>query len=400
MPVHKCLSVLAVGVLLSAAAGAYAFDLTTFSNANVEARYTTSLGTDFGDTVGNGGQGLYDYANSRGNGDPWWRMNDGNPLSNINTYGANDAEDFAGYQFKLPATITEINFSNRIYGDGGTFLSTPRIEVLRNAPLKKGGVWEAIPATWNTPYDSSYIDGHRQYTITPNIPTGNVWGVRLIGDTSPGPAWEPDGWVGVGELQVSGDLPIAHQIDLHNNLASRSKGGTAIWSHTQYNEPWCLNDDDFTIWSWETTWGGAEANDYFGVLMDAPKDNVAAIGITLKTFGDGGWFQLDQMKVQYTKDGGVTWNDVTGLDMGRFPDDLDYLINVSNWAEVAPFLWTFDEIDGVNGIRLYGPPGGVPGGADNFVAALELEVFGLVPEPASLALLALGGLALARRRRH
>ncbi len=37
--------------------GVQGADLTTFNNANVEARYTTSLGTDFGDTVGNGGQG-------------------------------------------------------------------------------------------------------------------------------------------------------------------------------------------------------------------------------------------------------------------------------------------------------------------------------------------------------
>jgi hypothetical protein len=186
MAAEKSLCWSAMGLLLFAAGGTCAVDLTTFSNANVEARYTTSLGIDLGDTIGNGGQGLYDYANNRGNGDPWWHMNDGDPFSNINTWGVTDAEDFVGYQFKLPASISEINFSNKVYVDGGTFLNTPRVEVLRNAPLKKGGYWETIPATWNTAYDGSFIDGHRQYTITPNVPTGNVWGVRLIGAPAPG----------------------------------------------------------------------------------------------------------------------------------------------------------------------------------------------------------------------
>ncbi|MBN2021766.1 MAG: PEP-CTERM sorting domain-containing protein [Pirellulales bacterium] len=391
------MSLFAIGALLLAASGAYGADLTTFSNANVEARYTTSLGTDYGDTIGNGGQGLYDYASDRGNGWSWWTMNDGDPYSNVNTYGGATAEDFAGYQFKLPASITEINFSNRIYGDGGTFLATPRVEVLRGAPLKQGGVWEEIAVTWSAAYDNTFVDGHRQYQITPSADTGNVWGVRLIGAPAPGPAGDSGGWIGVGEIQVSGNLPIASQIDLHNNLAL---GQTAIWSHMQYNEPWCLNDGDFTIWSWETTWGGADANDYFGVLLDSPKDDVCAIGVTFKTFWDGGWFELGGMKVQYTTDGGTTWNDVTGLDMGRFPDDLDYLINVSTWEEAAPFLWTFDAVDGVNGMRIYGPPGGINGDVEHFVGALEMEIFAAVPEPASWTLLALGGLALLALRRR
>ncbi|MBN1852295.1 MAG: PEP-CTERM sorting domain-containing protein [Pirellulales bacterium] len=374
-----------------------AADLTTFSNTNVEARYTTSLGIDYGDTIGNGGQGLYDYASDRGNGEPWWLMNNGDPYSNVNTYGGTTAEDFAGYQFKLPASITEINYSNRIYGDGGTFASTPRVEVLRNAPIKEGGVWEEIAVSWSAPYDNTFMNGHRQYTITPTMATGNVWGVRLIGAPQSGPAGDSGGWIGVGELQVSGDLPIANQIDLQNNLALNQP---TIWSHTQWAEPWCLNDGNFESWSYETTWGGTDENDYFGVLLDSPKENVAAIGVTFKTFWDGGWFELDTMKVQYTTDGGTTWVDVTGLDMGRYPDDLDYLINVANWAEVAPFLWTFDPIDGVNGVRIYGPPGGINPDVEHFVGAEELEIFALVPEPASLALLILGGLALLVRRRR
>lgn len=389
----------AVGAMLAGAPAVSAVDLTTFGNANVEARYTTSLGNDFGDTVGNGGQGLYDYASHRGNGGPWWQVNDGNALSNINTFGGQTAEDFAGYQFKLPASVTEIKYSNRVYGDGGTFAATPRVEVLRNAPLKLGGVWEEVPASWDVAYDNTFFNGHRQYVITPNVATGNVWGVRLIGAPQAGPVVaDPGGWVGVGELQVSGNLPIAGQIDLHNNLALNQ---TPLWSHTQLSRPQVLTDGNFA-WpnNYDTTWGaGAAGNDYIGVLFDEAKDNVAAVGVSLKTFGDGGWFKLDTMKVQYTTDGGSNWHDVTGLDLGRFPDDLEYLTTTANWAEVAPFLWTFDPIDGVNGMRIYGPPAGTTDG-DGFVGAVELEVFPLVPEPATLALLALGGLAAARRRRR
>lgn len=395
MSVGKWFLALAIGMLVGAVTTVQAADLTTIGS--VEARYTTSLGIDFGDTIGNGGQGLYDYASHRGNGEPWWLMNNGDLYSNVNTYGGTTAEDFAGYMFKLPASVTEIKYSNRIYGDGGTFASTPRVEVLRNGPAAQGGVWEEVPATWETAYDNTFIDGHRQYKITPAVPTGNVWGVRLIGAPQPGPAPDSGGWIGVGELQVSGDLPIAKTINLQNNLAL---GQTPLWSWNQFSRPQTLTDGSFTWDSYDTTWGaGGPRDEYIGVLLDSPKNDVAAIGITFKTFGDGGWFKTDTMKVQYTTDGGTTWNNVTGLDMGRYPTDLGYLISTANWPEVIPYLWTFDVIDGVNGMRIYGAPGGAMTDVDGFIGAEEFEIFALVPEPCTLVLLGLGGLALVRRRR-
>lgn len=338
-----------------------------------------------------------DYASDRGNGDPWWYMNNGDPYSNANTYGSANPEDFVGYQFKLPASVTGINFWNRIYGDGGTFASTPRVELLRNGPLAQGGVWQEVLVTWNTPYDSTFLDGHRQYAITPTTPSGDVWGVRLIGAPTPGPAPDSGGWIGVGELQVTGDLPIASKIDLKNNLAL---GQTPLWSLNQFGRPQVLTDGNFTVDSFDTTWGAGAGNDYIGVLLDAAKDNITAIGVSLKTFGDGGWFNLDAMEVQYTTDGGLIWTDVTGLDLGRYPADLNYLINTAVWAEVAPFLWTFDAVDGVNGIRIFGPPGGGLSDVDGFIAATELEVFAQIPEPCTLALLALGCLMRICRRRR
>lgn len=396
MSLGKGSFILMVGLLVSVASVQGA-DLTTFSNANVLARYTTSLGTGYGDTIGNGGQGICDYASDRGNGEPWWQMNDGNIYSNVNTYGGGTTEDFAGYQFKLPATVTQIQYSNRIYGDGGTFASTPRVEVLRNGPVAQGGVWEEVPAAWSAPYDNTFIDGHRQYTITPTTATGNVWGVRLIGAPQQGPAWDSGGWIGVGELQVSGELPIAAKINLNNNLAL---GQTAIWNWNQISRPQTLTDGDFTWDSYDTTWGaGGPGNDYIGVLLNSAQNDVAAIGITFRTFGDGGWFNPDTMKVQYTTDGGATWNDVTGLDMGRYLADLPYLIGTANWPESAPYLWTFDPIDGVNGMRIYGAPGGGMTDVDGFIGAEEFEIFAQVPEPCTLVLLGLAGLTLVRRRR-
>ncbi len=398
MSLRKWFLALTGGALVWAAPGVRGADLTTFDNANVEARYTTSLGTDYGDTIGNGGTGLYDYASYRGNGSPWWQMNNGDPYSNVNTYGGASAEDFVGYQFKSPASVAEIKFSNRIYGDGGTFASTPRVELLLNGPVAQGGVWKEAPVTWDTAYDSTFVDGHRQYTITPSTPSGDVWGVRLIGAPQSGPAWDSGGWVGVGELQVSGDLPIASKIDLKNNLAL---GQQPLWSYNQFSRPQVLTDGDFTVDSYDTTWGAGAGNDYIGVLLDSAKYNVAAIGVSLKTFGDGGWFDLDAMKVQYTTDGGISWVDVTGLDLGRYPADLDYLINTANWAEVAPFLWTFDAVDGVNGIRVFGAPGGGLTDVDGFIGATELELFALIPEPSTVALLAFGCLMLTcLRRKH
>ena len=395
MSIGKCFFMLAVGILLGAVSGVQGADLTTIGS--VEARYTTSLGIDYGDTIGNGGQGLYDYASSRGNGQPWWYMNNGDPFSNVNTYGATTAEDFAGYQFKLPASVTEIKYSNRIYGDGGTFAAAPRVEVLRNGPVAKGGVWEEVAVAWDKAYDNTFIDGHRQYTITPTAATGNVWGIRLIGATQPGPAPDSGGWIGVGELQVSGDLPIASKIDLKNNLAL---GQTPLWSWNQMNRPQTLTDGSFTWDSYDTTWGaGGPRDEYIGVLLNSAKDNITAIGITFKTFGDGGWFNPDTMKVQYTRDGGTSWSDVTGLNMGRYPTDLNYLINTATWPEAAPFLWTFDSIDGVNGMRIYGAPGGGLTDVDGFIGAEEFEIFAQIPEPCTLVLLALSGLTLIRRRR-
>ena len=57
---------------------------------------------------------------------------------------------------------------------------------------------------------------------------------------------------------------------------------------------------------------------------------------------------------------------------------------------------------GIDGIRLIGSEGGGPAGADlgGFLAVGELEVNSQIPEPASLSLLALAGLALLRRRRR
>jgi hypothetical protein len=419
------LSVLVGALLCLPMTEAIAIDLTTYGHSTEQARvarYTVEMGMAYGDTVGEYGDnpfyhGAYDYASYRGAYSAGWgEMNDGNLGSFLHTWIGTDAEDYFGYRFKRPAAVTELNWSNFIFDNGGTFVSTPRVEVLTGGPLEAGGTWQTIAVAWNVPYDTTYIPswGTRQYVITPVAPTGDVYGVRIIGDPSGTSPDDPTGHVGCGELEVSGNSTITDRVDLSVNLAL---GQTPLWTHgaTQYGRPGILTDGDYTYANHDTTYNETltAAKDFVGVMFDTPQSNVAAVGATMIFFDvnynpggmssyTGGWIASGDLTVEYTTDDGATWTPVTGLDLGRLPameGELESLV----WSYIHSELLMFDTIaEPIDGIRLAGPAvvrnSGDP---DGFVGSLEFEAFRAVPEPSSLVLLiCLAALLSAWRRKR
>lgn len=169
------------------------------------------------------------------------------------------------------------------------------------------------------------------------------------------------------------------------------------------------------------TWAGAIPEvgnefDFVGVMWSAPVMNVTQLSVQHFLANDGGWFgpttvvaggapltaaDLAAPTLQVTSDGGTTWVDVattndyvsqlTGNVRGTgFPDG-----TTAEWA-----TFDFAAQNGINGIRLVGNGAGNAGGdANGFIAVHEIAVEGVIPEPGSLALLGLGGLLIARRRR-
>lgn len=369
-----CLATLVAGTSAQAA------DLTTYPG--VEGRYTVNLGRNGGQTVFSTGypSGLFDYANHVSGWTSTWTMNDGDPGTGWDTFGGR-SPDFFGYRFKLRAnTVTSLFFANRTYGDGGTFAAAPDVQYLTGPQ----GEWVSIPAaniTWDTPYNNTYDAGTHPYNLTFSPVLQNVWGIRLIGDPMPGAddtglaggfGLPGSGFVGVGELTVYGELDL-DEIDLHRNLALNK---TPYMSHFS---PWSgppekLTDGDLTG---AVDTYGARGDDALGVLWDQPQYQVRALGVMLNQYSDGGVFSdacTYPFRIEYTTDGS-TWMEVTGLDKGRYTDEWT---SIARWyfnPQVA-WLFTFDELNGITGLRIIGK--GTPRGSDTdgFVGAFEIEVFG------------------------
>ena len=374
-------------IICAASAWAWAKDLTTRTNPdgslNVEARYTVRVGfsaynAELTSAVNANSRGLIEYHSSGGNSGNWGRMNNGATTlaadGNFtpNTFGGANP-DYAGYLFDCPVkNITMVKFWNRTNGDGGTFAATPEVQYL-DAP-DPIGVWHTISAvTWAPVYNPDYLPGNevRLYEIAVNEPLSNVWGIRLIGDGNPNGAVasDPTGWVGFQELAVFGDLDIG-EIDLSKNLALHQ---TAIATVEHAGTLANLTDGDLTTRM--DTWGPWAKEDYLGVQWPTPQYRVSAIGVAFKYFADGGIFDdcQDPLRVEYTTVSNSSWTPVAGLNKFRYPyvwQRLSYLP-----AAQVGFLFTFDEIDGLNGLRIIGDPHGVSGDKDGFLGAFEVEVF-------------------------
>jgi hypothetical protein len=96
----------------------------------------------------------------------------------------------------------------------------------------------------------------------------------------------------------------------------------------------------------------------------------------------GGYF--DSLTVEVLQ--GENWVEVSNLGLSESLEALVYFQSIE---------LTFDKIEG-DAIRIIGNAGG----SQAFTSLTELEAFGVIPEPATMSLLALGGIAMLRRRRN
>ena len=363
-----------VAFALVVASTAPAGDLTTVTS--VEARYFVNLGKDWGDTVPVVPGGIYELAIGTGNGQPWWRINDGTAVGHANTYGET-GDEFVGYQFKFPANIHSIVFTDFVDSDGGTFEFTPAVAVLT------GGSWQKVTASWSPAYDPSFSTGMHQYTITPSSPLNNVDGVKLANSATPSTG-DGDGYIGVAELQLIGQMILPRSVDLTGDLTGEP-GTTAFSNHSQYDLANLIDDDLVT---YDTTVDSGEdlvnhgRYDHMGVMFAEPQSDVTALGIILKFFPDGGWYDetVEPFTIEYTTNNGSTWIPVTGLDKGVYPDDY-LLLEAATYPLETGFLFTFDPISvPIDGIRIWGDGGGTADpypftDTEGFLAANEIEVF-------------------------
>ncbi len=365
-------------------------DLTTNDAAGTnavvrQARYLVNLAISGGDSVylQPGESGLYDYARARGNQSGWYVINDGatagsvavtyaDPGSGSSTYSP--PPDYFGYKFKYPVTVTNLVYVDYCFGDGGTFSSAPEVQILSALD----GTWTTVASAITPAYQNWFSNGRRvTYTITPATPIDSVWGVRLHGNTTSSGAWDRSGWACVTELRMNGTPDFGVELDFTNNLAL---SGTPFCSDNAWKTGAGsqINDGNFdnSAELWDVAAPAGEK--HVGISWTTPKRRVAALGVALTFFADGGWFQDtpgDPLRVEYTVDG-ENWTAVNNLHKGRYTADYA-ACDALSWNYKGAWLFTFDPVDDVRGIRLAALPGGSVGalGGNGYVSVRELEVY-------------------------
>ena len=400
-------AVFACGAMASTVAVFAQQDLTTntatgSATAVTQARYLVNLAFATGDSVRAPAapSGIYDYSSNRGNGSPWYVLNDGLTTAVAVTYAdigrrgsASAPPDFFGYKFKAAADITQVVYSDYCFSDGGTFNGAPTLQYLTAA----NGTWTDVSANWNTPFVSSFASGRKNtYTITPSATLTNAWGIRLRGETSPSSAWDTNGWASVTELQVSGTPHFGTSVQFNSNLALTASPicSNSAWVGTSSSG---LCDGDFSVSATVKDTTSPTGNKFVGLSWSTPQTSVGALGVTLGFLSNGGWFQdttSDPLRVQFTQDGS-NWQEVTSLDKGLYT--ADYMaaqaLGLTSTYN-SSWLFTFDPVSGITGLRLFGLPGGAAAdmGGNGYLNIGELQAFAVtpIPEPGGIALLLCG----------
>jgi len=364
-------------------------DITTRVNPdgsnNIEARYLVHVGfsaynAGLTSAVSVNSRGLVEIHNSGGNSNNWGVINDNlltyaQQTAAANTFGGSNPH-YGGYQFNLPVkNLSAVKFWNRSYADGGTFSATPDLQYL-DGP-EPFGTWQPLTdVTWDVPYDTTFVaNAVRPYTITVNHSPAVVWGVRIIGNGNPAGnvASSPSGWAAFNEITVYGELDLG-SIDLSKN---KSIGATAIANAEQTaGQNVLLNDGNITTRS--QTYGGNTAEDYYGILWGSAQNRVAALGVCFQSFTDGGLFDdcQDPIRIECTTSTVTAWHPVTGLNKYRYPYIWQRLTYLASTGPQLGFLFTFDEVSDLTGLRIIGDPHGFAGDRTGFLGAYEIEVFG------------------------
>ncbi|NQT53599.1 PEP-CTERM sorting domain-containing protein [bacterium] len=260
------------------------------------------------------------------------------------------------------------------------------------------------------------------YTITARSPLATVTGLRM--EVLPGPNgrigfYGPTGNAVVSEVSVdfAPGGPLAghpmQEVPLQNATADFDQGTTfTIGSSIDSTEHGANG------------WGifGQQGTPHEAVFQTVSPLDAQHLVFELNFASPWGEHKMQKFRLSYTTDpnptqgdGSITWTDIVPRSVLTSLAGSSALINLDNTIDIigtgaVPDMYqvlTAGDFGNITGFRLeallganglVGFSGG--GGNGNFVFS-EFNVFAMVPEPATMTLLAFGGLgALARRRRR
>ena len=253
-------------------------------------------------------------------------------------------------------------------------------------PTASTVAWTAIGTINHAPGDSGVLSTSRRHAW--NFAPVSATGLRLI---TPGSSFA-DGAC-IDELEVAAFAPAPFTLQAVGGAMGPGNvalSGTAfakdvLPGYAAHTIPH-LNDG---LYGNDFSWIGNSLNSFAGVTFTAPID------IDRVAFGrDNTPFYSDRAAGYYL----VQYSVIPGANETT-PD--------AGWTDIGPLYldpldpnralrheYSFDAVAGATALRIVTPGDGIASGA----AIDELEVYSVVPEPGTAALLALGGIVALRRR--